>query len=75
MPVKAPPMPPPPPPFTWTGFYIGGNIGAAWAQTHWADSLFGIDWGRTSNTRFIGGGQLGFNYEFAGSSFVLGAEA
>jgi outer membrane immunogenic protein len=26
---KAPP-PPPPPPFTWTGFYLGGNIGGAW---------------------------------------------
>ena len=21
-----------PPPFSWTGFYIGGNIGAAWAN-------------------------------------------
>jgi outer membrane immunogenic protein len=26
---KAPP-PPPPPAFTWTGFYLGGNLGAAW---------------------------------------------
>jgi len=74
MPVKAPPMPVPPP-FTWTGFYIGGNIGGAWAQTHWTDSLFGLDWGQTSNARFIGGGQIGFNYQFAGSNFVLGAEA
>ena len=21
-----------PPPFTWTGFYLGGNIGGAWAN-------------------------------------------
>ena len=74
MTVKAPPAPMPPP-FTWTGFYIGGNIGAAWAESHWTDSLFGLDWGRSSNGRFIGGGQVGFNYQFAGSSFVLGAEA
>jgi outer membrane immunogenic protein len=61
--------------FTWTGFYIGGNIGAAWAQSEWTDSRFGLDWGRTSDARFIGGGQIGFNYQFAGSSFVIGAEA
>jgi outer membrane immunogenic protein len=73
--VKAPPAPPPPPPFSWTGFYIGGNIGAAWAESHWTDSRFGLDWSRSSNGRFMGGGQVGFNYQFAGSNFVLGAEA
>jgi len=75
LPVKAPPAPVYAPPiFTWTGFYIGGNIGAAWAHSEWHDSLFGLDWGRTSDARFIGGGQIGFNYQFAGSSFVIGAE-
>jgi opacity protein-like surface antigen len=29
MPVKAPP--PSPPALSWTGFYIGGNVGGAWA--------------------------------------------
>jgi outer membrane immunogenic protein len=76
MPVKAPPAPIYAPPiFTWTGFYIGGNIGAAWAQSEWHDSLFGLNWGRTSDARFIYGGQIGFNYQFAGSNFVIGAEA
>jgi outer membrane immunogenic protein len=75
LPVKAPPAPPPPPPFTWTGLYIGGNVGVVVAESHWTDSLFGLDWGRTSDTRFMGGGQVGFNYQFVGSSFVLGAEA
>jgi len=32
MPVKAPPPPPPPPVFTWTGFYIGGNVGYSWGR-------------------------------------------
>jgi outer membrane immunogenic protein len=63
-----------PPPFSWTGFYIGGNLGGAWAERHWTDNRFGLDWGRTTNARFIGGGQVGFNYQFAGG-FVLGAEA
>src|SRR5215471_18726417 len=31
MPVKAP-LPPPPPPFSWTGFYIGGQVG--WVSAH-----------------------------------------
>jgi outer membrane immunogenic protein len=75
LPVKAPPAPVYAPPiFTWTGFYIGGNIGAAWAHTEWHDSLFGLDWDRTSDARFMGGGQVGVNYQFAGSSFVIGAE-
>ena len=70
--LKAPPAPPPPPPFTWSGFYLGGNIGAAWAESHWTDTRFNLDWGRTSDARFMGGGQLGFNYQFPGSNFVLG---
>jgi outer membrane immunogenic protein len=31
---------PPPPPFSWTGFYIGGELGGAWANGHVNDSLF-----------------------------------
>src|SRR5215831_20539160 len=71
-PVKAPVYVPPP--FSWTGFYIGGNIGGAWAQHTVTDSFFGqtFDTG-TSNGVFIGGGQLGFNYEFGGG-FILGVE-
>src|SRR6516164_11082408 len=72
MSVKAPP-PPMPLPFSWTGFYFGGNIGAAWAQREVTDTLFGLDFNNGGNKgRFIGGGQLGFNYQIG--SFVIGAE-
>jgi len=73
--VKAPPPPAPmPPPFSWSGFYIGGNIGGAWVHRNVTDSLFGLnfDGGNNNNAVFIGGGQTGFNYQI--SNFVIGVE-
>jgi len=61
-----------PPAFSWTGFYVGGNLGGAWANTRVTDTTLGADFGRSSNSVFIGGGQLGANYQFG--AFVLGAE-
>lgn len=73
MAVKARPAPPPVmvPLFTWTGFYIGGNIGAGWAQRTITDA-FGNSFSRSSDARFIGGGQIGYNWQTG--NFVLGAE-
>ena len=71
MAVKAPPPPIAVPIFTWTGFYIGGNLGAAWAQRSVTD-IFGNTFTRTSDGRFIGGGQLGYNWQTG--NFVLGVE-
>jgi outer membrane immunogenic protein len=73
----APYAPPPPvyvpPPFSWTGFYIGVNVGGAWGQRNVTDSLLGLNFETGNNSgAFIGGGQLGFNYQFG--SFVLGVE-
>src|SRR5262249_62324063 len=33
----APVLPPPPPPYNWTGFFIGGNLGAGWARNQFTD--------------------------------------
>jgi outer membrane immunogenic protein len=70
--VKAPP-PPLVPVFSWTGFYIGANIGGAWANNNWNDTLFLTNFNNGNNNgAFIGGGQVGANYQIG--SFVIGGE-
>jgi outer membrane immunogenic protein len=64
--------PPPLPLYNWTGFYLGGNLGAAWGQSNLTDTLTGLNFSRTSNAVFTGGGQVGFNYQV--SSVVFGVE-
>src|SRR6478752_10585566 len=51
--------------YNWTGFYIGGHLGGAFAGNN---SLTGSD------GRFLGGVQGGFDYQFA-TNWVIGAEA
>src|SRR5437588_6996324 len=71
--VKAAPPAPLPPPFSWSGFYIGGNLGGAWSHRDMHDSLFGLNFDNGNNNGvFIAGGQAGFNYQF--SNFVIGVE-
>jgi outer membrane immunogenic protein len=74
----APYAPPPPvyapPPLSWTGFYLGGNIGAAWVHRDVSDTFLGVDFGGGNNRGvFIGGGQLGYNWQIGYA--VLGIEA
>ena len=64
----------PPYPYNWSGLYIGGNLGAGFNNTGSATDTFGSTFGTTTNTSFLGGGQVGVNYEFWGF-FVIGAEA
>jgi outer membrane immunogenic protein len=65
----------PPAPYNWSGLYIGGNLGAAWTEGTFSDPI-----GNTFNesgasaAQFVGGGQVGANYEFWGGT-VLGVEA
>ncbi len=68
-------VPPPPAPvlfyYNWTGFYVGGNLGGAWASGTLTDSATGVSLS-DSKSGFIGGGQVGFNYQI--NSFVVGVE-
>lgn len=68
---------------TWTGFYAGVYLGGAW-QTGCASVDISSPAGDASQTvasscphpaHFIGGGQFGYNYQFANSHVVLGLEA
>ncbi len=86
---KAPPAYfPPPPVMTWTGFYVGANIGGGWSAnsinnanlTPYTDPAAGGLWllpgsanGGSSAGGVVGGGQIGYNYQMA--ALVLGAEA
>ena len=75
-----PPVPPaayipvaPPYPYNWSGFYIGGNLGAGFSNSNTATDTFGSTFGTAATTSFLGGGQVGVNYELW-SFFVIGAE-
>jgi outer membrane immunogenic protein len=68
---KAPPAGALPVTYDWTGFYVGGHVGYGWAKKDWQDS-FGLFNLSTDPNGFLGGGQVGFNYQIG--QFVLGAE-
>ncbi len=65
------PLPPPPPPYVWTGCYIGGNVGGAFAHIDVTNVFTGGSGSRTSESSFAGGGQIGCDYQFY-NSWVVG---
>ncbi len=76
LPSRAPPpvYVPPVPIFTWTGIYIGGQIGYAWGNQN---SNFGDSFGdfasiSSSSSGVIGGGHVGYNLQL--NQFVIGLE-
>jgi outer membrane immunogenic protein len=79
MPVKARPMAPPPVLYDWNGFYVGGHIGGAWddkTTTSNAVDHFGLpgaSFGNSSDSTFLGGVQLGYNWQFA-PNWLVGIE-
>ena len=63
----------PPLHWTWTGVYFGGNLGAGWSQGSLSDAA-GNTFTPNSSASFLGGAQVGYNYQFGGG-VVVGAEA
>jgi outer membrane immunogenic protein len=71
-PVAAPYPAPAPYLYNWSGFYVGANIGGAWESATLTDPFFGVQFSE-SRSGFIGGGQIGYNWQFA-PQFVFGIE-
>ncbi len=82
---KAPPVQPAPvsPVYNWTGFYLGGNVGYGWSHRDFTNTITatlgdiqrsGSNSGNDDGRGWLGGGQVGFNYQFLGS-WVAGIEA
>jgi len=72
--------------FTWTGFYVGVNAGYGWHNDDNNATVFvpggavgvgspagNITFGDSEGDGFVGGGQIGYNYQIG--SFVVGVEA
>jgi outer membrane immunogenic protein len=67
------PAPPPPAPVaTWTGCYLGGNVG--WARVETKLLFNNVDDFSRSADGIAGGGQIGCDYQFA-SNWVFGVQA
>ena len=78
----------PAPGFSWTGFYVGANVGYTWGKHDWdpatatitaagsggpAGTSYFFKTDTDSDSSFIGGGQVGYNWQFR--QWVIGAEA
>ena len=81
MAVKAPILPPAPI-YNWTGFYVGGDIGALWTRGHGRldplpdEPFFGTiaNTGALNHTGVVGGLHAGYNWQWT-PSWVVGIEA
>jgi len=59
-----------PPIYNWTGFYVGGHVGGAFSSDN---NFSGLTTGNTGNGRFLGGLQVGADWQL-NPNFVVGVE-
>src|SRR5262245_22432747 len=75
MPTKAPPLAAPAPVVTWTGCYIGVNVGGGFASEKYRDPLAAPPddfLGKHDANGVVGGGQIGCDYQFG--AWLIGAQ-
>ena len=66
---------PPPVPFSWTGVYVGGQLGYEWGRTYTNAFIFGAPFATFpayTPDGVVGGAHLGYNYQVG--QFVVGVE-
>jgi outer membrane immunogenic protein len=77
---KTPPAQPPPavPVYSWTGCYIGGNVGGGWRRTEFEATITPVGTAGpgtgSKSIGVVGGADLGCNWQSDGSHFVIGFE-
>ena len=70
--------------YSWTGCYIGGNVGGGWERTSQSriaqispagaiTVLPAANFGSSDGSDFVGGGQIGCDYQFA-NNWVVGIQ-
>jgi outer membrane immunogenic protein len=70
--------------YSWTGCYVGGNIGGGWERTRQTQigsvsnpgrvlTPLNNDFGSSTGSDFVGGGQIGCDYQFA-NNWVTGVQ-
>jgi outer membrane immunogenic protein len=63
--------------YDWTGLYLGGQVGAQWLNSKSSFNYPGVvsTSKNLDDTSFMGGGQVGFNWQLAGMPLALGVES
>lgn len=59
------------PVYNWTGFYVGANVGGAFGGDNSISGVGAV--GSNRDSAFMGGGQAGYNYQFA-PNWLIGVE-
>jgi outer membrane immunogenic protein len=59
--------------FSWTGFYVGGNLGGVWGRSTVSEDVFLVGSFTNNPSGVIGGFQAGYNWQ--AGNLVYGVEA
>jgi len=64
--------------FSWTGCYLGGHVGGGWGRKEFSDPIGALfappgEVVRVNTSGFLGGGQIGCDWQFA-PNWVIGIE-